>query len=157
MPKFTLKEDPEVKTGMLIRRPVKDVYQAFVDPKGTTKFWFTKSSGKLEAGKEVKWDWEMYGVSAVVKVLELEENKRIVFEWQSYMGPTKVEWVFTPYGDEATYVEITERGFSGDGDSVVKTLVDSTGGFTWTLAGAKGWLEHGIQLNFVADCHPKKP
>jgi len=38
-------------TGMLIRRPVADVFDAFVNPELTTKFWFTRSSGRLEAGK----------------------------------------------------------------------------------------------------------
>ncbi len=34
-------------------------------------------------------------------------------------------------------------------------VADSTQGFSLTLAGAKAWLEHGIQLNLVADRHPK--
>ena len=42
--------------------------EAFVNPEITTKFWFTKSSGRLEAGKQVQWDWEMYGISVPVTV-----------------------------------------------------------------------------------------
>jgi uncharacterized protein YndB with AHSA1/START domain len=38
---------------MLIRKPVADVFEAFVNPDITTKFWFTKSSGRLDAGKQV--------------------------------------------------------------------------------------------------------
>ena len=38
--------------AMLIRRPVGEVFAAFVDPDVTTKVWFTKSSGRLEAGKQ---------------------------------------------------------------------------------------------------------
>lgn len=49
---------------MLIRKPVEDVFEAFIDPGITTKFWFTKSSGKLGVGKRIRWDWEMYGASA---------------------------------------------------------------------------------------------
>ncbi|WP_431211735.1 SRPBCC domain-containing protein [Puia sp. P3] len=49
--------DPTGSTGMLIRRPVAEVFGAFVDPAVTTKFWFTKSTGRLEAGKEVVWTW----------------------------------------------------------------------------------------------------
>jgi uncharacterized protein YndB with AHSA1/START domain len=44
---------------MLIRKPVAEVFEAFVNPDITTKFWFTKSSGRLEAGKQVQWEWEM--------------------------------------------------------------------------------------------------
>jgi uncharacterized protein YndB with AHSA1/START domain len=39
------------QTGMLIRRPVAEVFEAVVDPDVTTKFWFTRSSGRLEPGK----------------------------------------------------------------------------------------------------------
>jgi uncharacterized protein YndB with AHSA1/START domain len=44
---------------MLIRKPVAEVFEAFVNPDITMKFWFTKSSGRLEAGKQVQWEWEM--------------------------------------------------------------------------------------------------
>ena len=71
---MTLKNAPIVKAQMLIRKPVKDVFEAFVNPAITTKFWFTRSSGKLEAGKEVRWEWEMYGVSAQVRVKALLEH-----------------------------------------------------------------------------------
>ena len=54
------KQLPITKTGMLIRKPVADVFEAFVNPDITTKFWFTKSSGKLQADKQVRWEWEMY-------------------------------------------------------------------------------------------------
>ena len=73
---------------MLIRKPAADVYRAFIDPEVTTKFWFTKSSGRLEAGKQVKWEWEMYGAATNVTVKELEPNKRIVIEWDGYSGRT---------------------------------------------------------------------
>jgi len=38
---------------MLIRKPVAEVFEAFTNPKITSKFWFTKGSGKLEAGAKV--------------------------------------------------------------------------------------------------------
>ena len=56
------------KTEMLIRKPVAEVFEAFINPAITTKFWFTKSSGKLEAGKQIRWEWEMYNASAEVDV-----------------------------------------------------------------------------------------
>jgi uncharacterized protein YndB with AHSA1/START domain len=155
MNKLQLTREPIARAEMLIRRPVAEVFEAFINPEITTKFWFTKGSRKLEAGKQVKWEWEMYNVSTQVKVKELEDNKRILIEWQGYTGPTTVEWVFTPYGDGATFVSITERGFGGDGDARMNSALGSTGGFTWVLAGLKAWLEHGIKLNLVADRYPK--
>jgi uncharacterized protein YndB with AHSA1/START domain len=42
---------PCAKAEMLIRRPVSEVFEAFVDPAITSKFWFTRGSGRLEAGR----------------------------------------------------------------------------------------------------------
>ncbi|OGD44279.1 polyketide cyclase [Candidatus Bathyarchaeota archaeon RBG_16_57_9] len=153
--KIQLTQAPVAKAEMLIRKPVEEVFEAFINPEVTSNFWFTKGSGMLEAGKQVTWEWEMYSVSAEVKVLAVEENRRIVIEWQGYGGPTKVEWVFTPYGEGATFVSVAESGFGGDGDAVVSSALGSTGGFTWVLAGLKAWLEHGVRLNLVADRYPK--
>jgi len=155
MMKLEITKEPVANAAMLIRRPVAEVFNAFIDPVVTTKFWFTKGSGKLVAGKKVTWAWEMYNVSAEVDVKEIEENKRILIEWQSYGGPTRVEWKFTPNSNDTTCVDVSESGFHGDGDTIVNYATGSTCGFTWCLAGAKAWLEHVIQLNLVADRFPQ--
>lgn len=140
---------------MLIRRPVAEVFEAFVDPAVTTKFWFTHSTGRLEPGKEVRWDWAMYGVSANVSVEAVEEGKRILIHWWSGdETPAPVEWSFTPREDGTTLVSIANWGFVGSDDEVVKQAMDSTGGFTMVLAGLKALLEHDVRLNLVADHFP---
>ncbi|MFL5331346.1 MAG: SRPBCC family protein [Gemmataceae bacterium] len=154
MTNLTLTQTPVMKTGMLIRKPASDVFEAFVNPAITSKFWFTKGSGRLEAEKQVQWEWEMYSISVPVAVKAVEPNKRILIEWPSPNGPTTVEWTFTPH-ELGTFVGIANAGFSGDGDAVVRQVTDSTQGFSLLLAGAKAYLEHGIQLNLVADRYPK--
>jgi uncharacterized protein YndB with AHSA1/START domain len=151
-----MNKNVQAKAEMLIRKPVAEVFNAFINPEVTTKFWFTKSTGKLEVGKQVTWEWEMYGVSSKVDVKSIEANRRISVEWEGHSGPETVEWKFTPYGDKTTFVSVTNSGFRGDEDEIVKQALDSTGGFTWLLAGLKAFLEHGIQLNLVADAHPKE-
>jgi uncharacterized protein YndB with AHSA1/START domain len=64
-----LTQDPIGKTGMLIRRPMEEVFAAFIDPAVTTKIWSTKSSGRLEIGKLIVWQWEMSGVWLTVKTV----------------------------------------------------------------------------------------
>ena len=155
MDNLQLKQVPITKTGMLIRKPVADVFEAFVNPDITTKFWFTKSSGRLEAGKQVQWDWEMYGISIPVTAKAIEPNKRIVIEWLGHNRPTTVEWVFSPQKDGTTFVGITEAGFTGAGDELVKQVTDSIQGFSLVLAGLKALLEHNVRLNLVPDRYPK--
>lgn len=149
-----LTKAPVATTGMLIRKPVAEVFEAFVNPDITAKFWFTKGSGRLQAGKQLRWEWEMYNHSTEVNVQVIEENKRIVVEWGGYGAFTTVEWIFSARPDNTTFVSITNAGFHGDGDAVVKQALDSTEGFSLVLAGAKAFLEHNIQLNLVPDRFP---
>jgi uncharacterized protein YndB with AHSA1/START domain len=142
------------KTEMLIRRPVADVFDAFINPDITTKFWFTKSSGRLETGKEIRWEWEMYKSGTDVNVKAIEPNKRILVEWMAYGGPTTIEWIFTARPDNTTFVSITNRGFQGTEEEIAKQAIGSTEGFTFVLAGLKALLEHNLNLNLIADRFP---
>lgn len=138
---------------MLIRRPVEAVFEAFVDPAITSRFWFSRGSGRLAPGVEVRWDWDMYGVGTDVKVKAIEPNRRLLVDWDNRSNPTEVEWRFEPRGDD-TFVTIENRGFHGSREEQVTAALDSTGGFALVLAGAKVWLEHGIDPRFVPDRHP---
>jgi uncharacterized protein YndB with AHSA1/START domain len=145
---------PFSTTGMLIRRPADEVFRAFVDPAITSQFWFSRSSGPLAAGRTVDWIWDRYGVTAPVTVQALEPDRRIVVTWPGYGGETTVDWAFAPRDDGTTFVTITETGFTGDADTLRQQVAASTEGFTLVLAGLKALLEHGIQLNLVADRFP---
>lgn len=146
---------PVAKAEMQIRKPVGEVFDAFVDPSVTSKFWFTKGSDRLEVGRPITWEWEMYKFSVQVNVKELEPNKRILVDWLAYGSATEIEWIFTPLPDNTTFVSVTNRGFTGDGDQVLKQALESTEGFAFVLAGAKAWLEHGLALNLVRDRFPQ--
>ena len=145
---------PVATAQLLIRKPIAEVFEALVDPAITTRFWFSKGSGRLEAGKQVRWDWEMYGVHTLVDVKAVDKNQRILIEWDVQKNPTLIEWTFDPRGESATFVIVKNWGFVGDADKVVAAALDSTGGFTFLLAGLKIFLEHGIEPNFVLDHAP---
>lgn len=155
MDNLQLKHEPVMRTAMLIRKPVAEVFEAFINPEITTKFWFTRSSGRLEVSKQVHWDWKMYDISIPVTAKVIEPNKRIVIEWPGYSGLTTVEWMFEPQENDTTFLSITESGFTGNGDERLKQVTDSTQGFTLVIAGLKALLEHNIRLNLVADRFPK--
>lgn len=150
-----LTEAPIAATGMLIRRPPAAVFEAFVDPQITSKFWFTHGSGRLEAGTEVRWEWRMYGFSTTARTMDVVDLKKLVVEWGE--PATTIEWTFSAMPDDATFVEVRNHGFQGTGDECVKQAIDSTDGFAQVLAGAKAWLEHGLQLGLIRDRHPKGP
>lgn len=145
---MALTAPPVARATMLIRRPVEEVFNAFVEPAVTTRFWFNRSSGPLAAGQTVTWYWDRYGVSAEVFVKALEPNRRIEIEW-----PTPVEWVFTSRDDGTTFVSIVASGFTGTDDEQVAQALDSTEGFNLVIAACKALLEHGVELKVVSDKH----
>ena len=150
-----LNNAPVAKAEMQIRKPVAEVFEAFVDPSITSRFWFTSGSARLEQGKQVQWDWEMYKLSVQVTVREMEKDRRIVVNWGAYGEPTEIEWKFKALPDNTTFVSVKNSGFKGDGDQVVEQAIGSTEGFSFVLAGAKAYLEHGIELNLVRDRFPE--
>jgi len=143
-----------VKVGMLIRRPPEDVFEAFADPAITTRFWFTKSTGPLAPGAQVRWEWEMYGASTNVVVKAVERDTRILIEWND--PPCPVEWKFEARGKDATLVTLETSGFRGSDSEIIAQALDSKGGFTSVLAGCKALLEHDVALNLVGDQFPDK-
>jgi uncharacterized protein YndB with AHSA1/START domain len=143
-----------VEAQMLIRKPAEKVFEAFIDPGITTNFWFTKSSGKLEVGKTVKWEWEMYRVSTNVLVKEIVPNKKISIEWNEPV--TTVDFKFEALTENTTYMVIKNYGFNLEGEELIAAIKDNTGGFTTVLDGLKAYLEHNINLNLIADKFPHK-
>ncbi len=142
-----------VEAQMLIRKPVEDVFEAFINPEVTTNFWFTKSTGKLEEGKTVTWEWEMYDVKNVVNVHHIIPNQLIRTEWGD--PSTNVDYEFKTM-EKGTLVVIKSYGFSQTGEDLLKVINDNTGGFTTVLDGCKAYLEHGINLGLIEDKFPSK-
>jgi uncharacterized protein YndB with AHSA1/START domain len=144
------------EAGMLIHKPVEQVYEAFVNPEVTTNFWFTESTGRLDENDKVTWTWEMYNHTVSVFVESIIKNEEIKVNWGNYGELKTIEWVFTPLGKSKTFVNVVNSGFKGTPDELLSQVRGSTEGFTLVLAGLKTYLEHDIQLNLVADRFPKE-
>ena len=145
---------PCSETQMLIRKPVAEVFEAFIDPAITKHFWFTKGNDRLATNKTVTWEWEMYNLSTQVFVKEILQNSKISIDWDE--PPTSVDFNFKSLSDGSTYVIIKHYGFNKTGDELLEAIKDSTGGFTTVLDGLKAFLEHSINLNLIADKFPKE-
>ena len=53
----------------------------------------------------------MYGFSAQINVQEIEKNKKILIEWDTYKIPTLVEWQFISISSEETFVNYYKYRF----------------------------------------------
>lgn len=143
---------PTVTAQMLIRKSAREVFEAFIDPDITRHFWFTKGSGMLEKGQHMTWEWEMYGISISVFVEEIIEDRFIQIQWDK--PSTTVQFAFREFAGLGTYVEITNTGFQQQNAALWEAINNNAGGFTTVLDGAKAYLEHGIELNLIADKFP---
>jgi len=151
-----VQEEQFAEAGMLIRKPVEQVFEAFINPEITTNFWFTKSTGRLDENDEVVWTWEMYSHAVPVFVESIIRDEQIRVQWGNYDERTTVEWTFIPLDESRTFVNVINSGFKGAPDEIVSQVRGSTEGFTLVLAGLKAYLEHNMQLNLVADRFPKE-
>ncbi|WP_411812756.1 SRPBCC family protein [Chryseobacterium scophthalmum] len=142
-----------VQAQMLIRKPIQEVFEAFINPEITTNFWFTKSTGKLEEGKTIIWEWEMYNAKSEVKVLQIIPNQLIKTEWGLFSN--NVDYEFKEM-EKGTLVIIKSYGYSEKGYELLSVINDNTGGFTTVLDGCKAYLEHGINLKLIEDKFPSK-
>jgi len=144
----SLSRAPIASVEMLIRRPAKEVFAAFVEPGMLTKFWLNRSSGPLVAGGRAHWEFMVKGAESDLDVKALEPNRRILIEWPD---KSTVEWTFTEFTPNETIVAISNTGFGGDPDEAVATAINSTEGFTIVLCALKALLEHGSAMNLVND------
>jgi uncharacterized protein YndB with AHSA1/START domain len=151
---MTHKKTKFAEAQMLIRKPVEEVFEAFINPAITRNFWFTRSSDRLEVGKKITWHWDMYNISTTVVAQEILRDQKILFEWGQ---PSKtVEIKFKELDDDSTFVTVSEYGYNKTGDELLAAIKDSTAGFTTVLDGLKAFLEHRINLNLIADKFPKE-
>lgn len=141
-----------IETQMMIRKPIQQVFEAFIDPEITSKFWFSSATAKLEQGKTVEWTWEKYQVSAKVNVTKIIANELIQIQWGE--PNSSVDFIFEALSDNQTYIRIQNYNIPLQGDELIAFIIDSTGGFTTVLDSLKAYLEHGLELNLVQDKFP---
>lgn len=153
---------PNVNAQMLIRKPIEVVFEAMVNPEITSKFWFTKSTGRVEPGTTLEWEWGQFGVSDMVDILEVQTHKYISFTWKLGKLKTLVEMNFESQTDTSILVKVTESGFWETDPAEdnrlkkkISLMLGQNGGWNLMLSSMKAWLEHELDLNLTADHQPQ--
>ncbi|MCW9705661.1 SRPBCC family protein [Fodinibius salsisoli] len=154
---MTSYSQPIAKAQMLIRKPAHDVFEALVDPDITSKFWFTKGSGRLEEGKSVTWEWGQFDVQAAIWVTTIVHDQQISFEWPAGVETDNhrtVDIMLEAKSKDTTFVKVNEKGFDMDDEAAIQHIVGQTEGWALVLSALKAYLEHGTNLNLISDHHP---
>lgn len=71
----------EITSKMRINRSANEVFEALVDPEKIGNYWFSSGSSRLEEGKKITWIYQEYNAELTIKVVEVEQDKRIVYKW----------------------------------------------------------------------------
>lgn len=135
----------EIKTALQILRPAHNVFEAIVDPVKMSNYFISKSSGRMEEGREVIWKFPEFDFEFPVRVGKIEKDKYISYRWDYENTELSVEITLTPRGPDAVLVTITEKGMNNDAEGI-KWLKGNTEGWANFLACLKAWLEYGINL-----------
>ncbi len=136
----------EVKAALQIRKPVQEVFEAIVNPEEMKNYFISKSTGRMEEGKTLVWNFPEFDGDAPVRVGKIEKDKYISFYWDSAQGmELSVEITLTPQNNDSTVVRIIEKGMENN-EAGIAWLVGNTEGWANFLACLKAWLEYGIHL-----------
>lgn len=140
---------PEFRVSGRIAKPVRDVFDAVVNP-GKLSAYFTTvggASAPLAAGTTVVWWGEV-----PVQVDEVSTDNRIVLRWD---GPksadggalykTRIEMKFEALDAGATLVSIAETGWHEDVRGQRASYLNCEG-WSQMLCCLKAFLEYGINL-----------
>lgn len=135
----------EITSKMKISKPTNELYEAIIDPVKIGNFWFTSSSERWEQGKKISVIYVEYDAEVLMRVLELEENKRIVFSWgEEHNEETVVTITLVNMDQNSTRIEVNESGFKEDDPDLVNKLLGQKEGWVYTLSCLKAYLEHGV-------------
>ncbi|MED1203234.1 SRPBCC family protein [Heyndrickxia acidicola] len=136
--------DTQVTTKMKILKPANEVFEAIVDPEKIGNFWFSRSSERWEEGKTIALRYDEYNAQGDIKVLEVEENKKMVFSWGGYGQETVVTITLKELDRSTTIIEVNESGLKEDDPEIVNKMMGQKEGWVYTLTCLKGYLENGV-------------
>jgi uncharacterized protein YndB with AHSA1/START domain len=135
----------EIKQEIQVQKPVHEVFQAIIDPAKMTGYFISNSSGSMEEGKEIEWQFPEFEEKFTIKVNKMEPDKYISYYWEVEGKSLLVEIRLSPKENNSTLVTVTEKSMPND-EKGIKWLAGNTGGWSNFLACLKAYLEYGINL-----------
>ncbi|HEY8690975.1 MAG TPA: SRPBCC domain-containing protein [Chitinophagaceae bacterium] len=149
----------EIKASLMISKPVLEVFEAIVDPEKMSNYFISKSSGRMEEGKTLVWEFPEMDMQFPVYIKKIEPDNYISFNWKDFRDGTEtlVEFTLTQKPN-ATFVTVTEKSRDND-ETGMKWLKSNIEGWANFLACLKAYMEYGINLRkgaFDPSQMPKK-
>lgn len=136
--------DKQVITKMNIQKPAHEIFEALVDPDKMSNYWFSSGTHRVEQGKKIIWRYDEYKAEVEINILEVEQEKKIVFSWGAEGQETIVTISLEELDRAHTLIEVNESGFQEDDPEIVHKMMGQKEGWVYMLTCLKGYLENGI-------------
>jgi uncharacterized protein YndB with AHSA1/START domain len=134
----------QIITKMKIMKPANEVFEAIVDPEQMSNFWFSSGTGRVEQGRTITWRYDEYNAEGTIHVIEVEENKKIVFSWGEDDQETFVSITLIESDNLSTIVGVIESGLKEDDPELVNKMIGQKEGWVYMLTCLKGYMENGV-------------
>ncbi len=134
-----------VNVSDVIRKPVDEVFDAIFNPLKIVNYFTSAVSGDMQVGEEVLWEFKDADCTETIRVLELEENTNLSFEWTASGQLAMVDIHLTVKDSNQTKITITEGPFDLS-EEQVKRMMGQTHGWVDFMCSLKAWLYTGINL-----------
>jgi len=72
----------EIKTALQIQKPLTEVFEAIVNPDQMCQYFISKSSGRMEEGKELIWSFPEFDLEFPVRIGKIEQDQSISYYWK---------------------------------------------------------------------------
>ncbi|WP_313800797.1 SRPBCC family protein [Cytobacillus sp.] len=136
----------QITTKFRIQCSAKEIFEAIVDPEKIGNFWFSSSSQRWEQGKRITLRYDEYGAEGVINVLEVDQNKKIVFAWGADQdNETIVTITINELEKMNTIIEISESGFKEKDPELVNKMIGQKEGWVYMLSCLKCYLENDVK------------
>ena len=136
--------DTQITTKLKIFKPANELFEAIVDPEKMANYWFSSGTARVEQGKTITWRYDEYNAEGVIQVLEVEENKKIVFSWGADEEETVVTITFEELDNSSTIIQVNEAGLKEDDPELINKMLGQKEGWVYMLTCLKAYLENGI-------------
>ncbi|MDR4925105.1 SRPBCC family protein [Peribacillus simplex] len=136
--------DTQIITKFKIDKPTNEVFEAIADPERIGNFWFSSSSERWEQGRTLTLRYNEYDAEVVINVLEVEENRKIVFSWGGNDQETIVTITLKELDKMSTIIEVNESGLKEEDPELINKMIGQKEGWVYTLTCLKGYLENGV-------------
>ena len=135
----------EIKTTLQIQKPNHEVFEAIVNPEKMTNYFISKSSGRMESGKQLIWQFPEFENDFPIRVDKIEIDTYISYYWLIDDLELLVEINLLSVDSNSTIITITEKSRIID-EAGINWLKGNTEGWANFLACLKAYLEYGINL-----------